>query len=212
MAYVAISNELQQAVRSGIQGMARRELNTIGDVPKLKGTEPFVEQALWGAHAHLRQQLPSEWKQEADRILLRIQLPEGAWQQTVFLQIPQDGPPTYDRYNPPKAVLMHDDPAIQEFAAVVSNRNDAQKRWAAVEKQVMEFLEKCRSLNEGLKLWPDLRMYIPKHHLDRVERKLERPKEDSSAAKDVLKNMDTNQIVAAAVIARMSTGKGDTES
>lgn len=212
MAYVAISNELESTVRDGIRAMARRELDTIGEVPRLKGTESFVEQALWGAHAHLKSQIPADWKQKADRIILRINFAEGAWQETVFLQAEQEAPPRYNIYSVPKAILSHDDPDAAAIVTIVSNRRDAQKRWKAVEDQVMQFLANCKSLNEGLKLWPDLRMYIPKHFLDRVERKAERQKNSGTAALDVLKNMDTDQIVAAAVIARMSTGKAESDT
>ena len=209
MAYVAISNELQDAVRHGIQAMARRELETIGAVPTILGTEPFVEQALWGQHAALKTQMPKDWMQTADRIVLRIEFPEGAWQETMMLKNYQSAPPKYNCYSPPKVVLKYSDPEITHIVKIVSDRVDAQRRWAGVEKQVMEFLQKCKSLNEGLKLWPDLRMYIPPSYLDRVARKVERPKDDGAAAKDALKNMNTDEIVAAAVIARMSTGKNE---
>lgn len=208
MAYVAISTELQHAVRDGIKAMARKELETIGEVPKLKGTEPFIEEAHWGSYAHLRGQIPKEWKREASTIFLRVEFPDGTWQEPIGFVAAQDTPPTYSPYSYAKATVHADHPDIAHIAAVISNRRDAQKRWKEVEEQVMAFLLKCKSLNEGLKLWPDLRMYIPKHYLDRVERKVDRPKEASGAA-DVLKSIDTNQIVAAAVIARMSTGSTD---
>lgn len=209
MAYVAISGELIDSVRSGIQAMARKELATIGEVPKLKGTESFVEAALWGKYAHLKPQMPQEWTRPCGAIVLRIQLPEGAWQETILFITPAAAPPNYTAYSTPKVTLNYDDESIKEILDVITNRRDAQKRWSEVEEHVLKFLQKCKSLNEGLKLWPDLRMYIPKHFLDRVERKVERTKETSTAALDALKNMDTDKIVAAAVIARMSTDTKD---
>jgi hypothetical protein len=211
MAYVAISGELIDSVRRGIQSMARKELDTIGEVPKLQGTEPFIEQALWGPYAHLKGQMPKEWLRSCGAITLNIQFPDGAWQEAVSLNTAADAPPNFNSYNTPKVRLQQDDPAIASIVERVGNRNDANKRWRTVESQVINFLQKCRSLNEGLKLWPDLRMYIPKSYLDRVERKVERTKESSQAA-ETLKAIDTNQVVAAAVIARMSTGKTEEQN
>jgi hypothetical protein len=211
MAYVAISNELQTAVVHGIRAMAHRELTTIGAVPKLKGTEAFVTEALWGDYVALRQQMPPDWKRKADRILVRIQFGESVHQETMFMQAEQEAPPRYDPYNPPRVTVDQAHPDIAEIARVLSNVRDAKKRWQDVEQQVLQFLRQCKSLNEGLKLWPDLRMYIPKDYLQRIERKVERPKEGNAAALDTLKSINTDQIVAAAVIARMSTG-GTNES
>lgn len=205
MAYVAISNELQSAVRDGIRAMHRKELAAVGEVPCLEGTEPFVEKALWGKYAHLKPMMPAEWKKKANSITMRITFPEGAWQEYVSLKAPQEAPPTYNTYDQPKVIFSHDDPTLTSFVSVITNRQDAHKRWKGVEEQVMQFLTNCRSLNEGLKLWPDLRMYVPKQYLDRVERKVERSKDESNAAREALKNIDTNQVVAAAVIARISS-------
>lgn len=209
MAYVAISNELRESVRSGIRAMARRELDTIGSVPKLQGTEPFIEKTLWGQHLPLKSQIPGEWKKQCTHVNVRIGFPDGgAWQDSLALNTVAEAPPNYDFYRTPKVQLQHDDPAVKEIVDRISNRRDAEKRWREVETHVLGFLDKCKSLNEGLKLWPDLRMYIDKHYLDRVERKVERSKEASQAA-EVLKNIDTSQVVAAAVIARMSTGRNE---
>lgn len=209
MAYVAISNELLESVRSGIRAMGRRELDTIGPIPPLEGNEPFISQALWGPHLHLRSQIPSEWKKKCDSITVRIQFADGAaWQDTLSIKTPVEAPPNYDIYRKPKMQLTHDDASLVAIVDRISNRRDAERRWRDVETHVLGFLGQCKSLNEGLKLWPDLRMYIDKHYLDRVERKVERSKEASSAA-EALKAIDTNQIVAAAVIARMSTGSTD---
>jgi hypothetical protein len=209
MAYVAISNELIDNVRGEIRGMARKELDTIGPLPKLQGTESFIEQHLWGNLVHLKGQMPSQWKKHCSQVILRIHFPDGAvWQDHVTLATPAEAPPDYDFYKTPKVSFQHDDPSIAHIVTQIGNRNDAQKRWQAVESQVLDFLRKCKSLNEGLKLWPDLRMYIHPHYLERVERKVERSTASSGAA-EVLKSIDTNQIVAAAVIARMSTGGGE---
>jgi hypothetical protein len=209
MAYVAISGELLNTVRAGIQMMARKELDTVGEVPKLEGTESFVEPALWGPYAHLRSQMPKEWKRTAGSITLRIQFPDSVWQEAVPFKNGVEAPPSYSPYDAQKVTVLHDLPEIAPIVTAISNRRDAKRRWDGVERQVMDFINKCKSLNEALKLWPDLRMYIPKPYLDRVERKVERTKDTANAAMDVLKSMNTDEIVAAAVIARMSTGKTD---
>jgi hypothetical protein len=59
----------------------------------------------------------------------------------------------------------------------------------------------CKSLNEALKLWPDVRIYIPKEFLERVERKVERT--TNSGGAEAIKKVDTDAAVSAAAIARM---------
>jgi hypothetical protein len=73
-------------------------------------------------------------------------------------------------------------------------------RWAKVEGDIMAFLGKCKSLNEALKLWPGVKMYIPREYIERVERKVERKVRE----KEILDDTPVDTLTAAAIAARLS--------
>jgi hypothetical protein len=64
----------------------------------------------------------------------------------------------------------------------------------------MAFLGKCKSLNEALKLWPGVKMYIPREYIERVERKVERKVRE----KEILEDTPVDTLTAAAIAARLS--------
>jgi hypothetical protein len=77
-----------------------------------------------------------------------------------------------------------------------------QIRWDNTENKIVEFLQSCKSLNEAVKLWPDVTLYVEKCDIDRMGVKREKVKE--SKALEALKELDTDALVSNAVISRMS--------
>jgi hypothetical protein len=76
---------------------------------------------------------------------------------------------------------------------------EIQNKWEGVKTQIREFLEKCRTLNEAVKLYPGLRMYVPKEYLDRVDKKVERAEKVAK-----LHGIDTEGLTAAAIAAKLA--------
>jgi hypothetical protein len=73
-------------------------------------------------------------------------------------------------------------------------------RWGKIKTDIDEFLQKCKSLNEAVKLFPGVRMYIDRHDIERLERKLERPTQRAKIVEDV----DTEGLTAAAIAAKLA--------
>lgn len=73
-------------------------------------------------------------------------------------------------------------------------------RWAKVETDITEFLKKCKSLNEAIKLFPNVAMYIDREDMERFNRKVERV----SQRKDIVKSYDTDGLTAAAIAAKLA--------
>jgi hypothetical protein len=73
-------------------------------------------------------------------------------------------------------------------------------RWAKIETDITEFLDKCKSLNEAVKLFPGVRMYIHREDIERLDRKLERPTQRAKIVEDV----DTEGLTAAAIAAKLA--------
>jgi len=72
-------------------------------------------------------------------------------------------------------------------------------KWQKTLEQVNLFLSKCKSLNEAIKLWPQVALYIEDEDMERFNKKVER-----KAREDVLENIDTDELTAVAIAAKLS--------
>jgi len=210
MAYVSISQDLRSAVRSNIDKMRRMEKEGI-KLPeaiqdkRMSGADLAMEQLVWGAHYPLKAMMPKEWLTKTESVNFRANLTfENGANQKVGFRVTFSPvmltPPNADRYGY-DVDLPVDHPAIPDLTAYYTEMRSIEKRWKDVGHQIMEFLGACKSLNEALKLWPDVRIYIPKEFLERVERKVERT--TNSGGAEAIKKVDTDAAVSAAAIARM---------
>jgi hypothetical protein len=88
-------------------------------------------------------------------------------------------------------------------------RHECETRWESIDKKVALFLDNCKSLNEALKLWPDLAHYVPQEYIDKVNEKTEKKKSGpSEAALEALKAIDTDVVAQSNVLARMAGAPG----
>lgn len=92
---------------------------------------------------------------------------------------------------------------IIEYCSQQKEVRDIQARWEGIKSQVTTFLGKCSSLNEAVKVYPNIRLYVPKspylHKLD----------QEVAPRKQVLKEkaavlLDTEALTAAAIGAKLS--------
>jgi hypothetical protein len=212
MAYVSISAGLLADVVLKIHTMrdAERKPYIQSNSLTIDPDSPFMVALIYGEHAHLKHQIPVGWLWTDNDIRARfVDTTSEGREFTHTLKI------DFGRQVPlPRNVTGYGDsgqnvitnleaPEIKEYAD--KNRADMSiiDRWKIVEEQVTNFLKNCKSLNEGLKLWPQLSMYIPSDDIARVERKTAKVKEVSGAAAS-LATMDTDMLIGSAVIARMS--------
>jgi len=215
MAYVGISSDFIQAVKREIARMKEAEENAFTkpetEVNVHEAPDDIV-QLVWGQHIGLRNQMPKEWLVENNSVNMRVKLEhEGtSWDvmYTVKFTYPMLSPPGFSRYR--HDVYVEED-AYPPMAATVKHAREMMEikaRWEKVKLQITTFLQSCKSLNEALKLWPAVSVYIPKQYLDRVNRKVEREVK-ASAAQQALASVDTDAAIAAATTARfMSTAQG----
>lgn len=226
MAFVGISLDLKNDIRSTIRKMREAEQNALGPNPEGKvnftGSEQWFEDRVWGENKHLRSIVPESWLCKAESIdfyVLFDYTGEGKPTTSAYTYIKrvkaQQGekfvlPPNYkDSYGTPDVrVSFNADEVLpeqlQDIKTYTLKNNDIKFRWDKVERQVLDFIENCKSLNEALKLWPDLKVYIPKDYIERVERKPARSEASASRAAEILSEINTDEVQAAAVIARLS--------
>jgi len=202
MAYVAISGELLERVKGKTQNMARKEIKTIGDVPNT-GFSPdakFVEDMTWKEHVHLKSILPEEFTKQLARVDVLF-LHNGRKQRThlEFLFI-GNFPPKLDIYYPFEPDW--EAPELSTLRAWFISKTEMEIRWSETEEKIVNFLKSCKSLNEAVKLWPDVALYIQEEDIARMGVKREKVKESNALA--ALRDLDTDALVSNAVIARMS--------
>jgi hypothetical protein len=216
MAYVAISNNLVQSTQANINKMRDKEKAAVTAPPErvsVSNKDANLELLIWGDHLRLRDQMPNEWKKAYNRINARIQYewaPENTAQfEFVFesvdpIEVPQSNENSYYGHNiivpesshllPPqaRAALEH-----QKFC----RQTDA--KWQDVRAKVTQFLESAKSLNEALKLWPALALYISDEYIDRVNNNPKREKV-ASKAEEILASISIDDLTAAAVASKLT--------
>lgn len=210
MAYVAISKDFRDRVTYKIQGMEKAELNSIGQEPPitLSPETPSLLDAVWKEHLHLRHVIPADWTSSMDSFSAKFELPvEGSEAKfshsfNIKLTDVMRTPPNFYKYH--HQVVDHNASEFSHLLDWVKKKQDINARWQKVLVQVQSFLENCKSANEAVKLWPDVKMYFDAHDIQRLETKTERSGSSTSNAAQVLAQMDVNELTGAAVIARMS--------
>jgi hypothetical protein len=77
------------------------------------------------------------------------------------------------------------------------------RAWGARRDQIVLFLSKCKSLNEAIKLWPEVRLYVPKLYIDTVEIPVVRA-QPVVRKETVTEGLDSDGLTAAAIAAKLA--------
>lgn len=209
MAFVGISQKLISDVRDVCHRMCAAELNTVGDVGQLKLTEHdhWYRELSYGKNLHLMELIPKEWT-STYRGFGNFHVSEGECEYSISTQSSEyirDLPPAHSDYA--AFTVSIDDPRLPEEVKLMVHklreRKEIEQRWNSVRSKVCDFLESCKSLNEAIKLWPEVEHYLPKHYIERLLQKREKTTTASKAI-EVLGQIDTQELTAAVVIARLA--------
>lgn len=213
MAYVAISASLLNEVENKIRRMKEADENLVQkpiDHIDYHALPSDLEQLLWGAHYHLKDVVPDDWKVYSKDFRANTKFVHEGTEIKSMVSIKTamaaSAPPKASSYTTHFDVAP-DHPIIAEVVQRDVAYYENNKKWKAILRQIKDFLNNCKSLNEAVKLWPDVRIYVPQHYMDRMLAKSERTAEKISKASEFLKQIDTDNAVAAAVGARMAGAK-----
>lgn len=99
---------------------------------------------------------------------------------------------------------VKDDPRFEEYLNNWTTYKQIEARWIKVENQIVKFVEQCKSLNEAIKLWPDVATYVPQTYLNKIAEKPPAKAKTASTAAEFLKNVDTNIVKASEVAVRLA--------
>ena len=215
MAYVAISQALLSETEHNISRMRDREKTQLPSPVtemKIDHDDPIATNIAWGEHVHLKGTLPEDWTQSVDSIHVNITYNSNdAPRDTSFAIRAKDKQflvPNFrsNGYNSANIKVYEDHPFVKQFASelVESRRthDEINVKWHDIKEQVIKFLRSAKSLNEALKLWPALALYISDSYISRVNDKASRGATVSKAA-EILAQMQTDNITAAAVSAKL---------
>jgi hypothetical protein len=222
MATVGISKDLINRVETKINGMRKAERSS--DLPNIDKNYSIDASMLynigcWGAqHVHLLNLIPKDWLSKTTDSSITIagwtdeEVPRNIKASVRFTgmtfayhrpkdnyyaksdsELTLDEVRAFPEEAPGRAELLQrwDD-------AVIEKAIDA--RWEKVKTDITEFLGKCKSLNEAVKLFPGVRMYIHYEDLERLDRKAERPTQRAK----IVEAVDTEGLTAAAIAAKLA--------
>lgn len=217
MGYVSVTKELLTLVEVKMSKMRAAELNGLPDPIGLlqqwadsPAVREMAEAKLWQQVLHLQEHLRPFNQHDLVKVVADFRNEcVSTGRQQVSHNVRMDVPCIYNRackYDDTIATITVDEnesPAVAAIGDANRDRQEAAKRWDAVTKQVTEFLKACKSLNEAVKLWPDVVRYIHPEYLDRMQIKSEKA-ERTSTALDALRKLDLDAIQSSNVLARMA--------
>ena len=216
MAYVAISNNLISATQNNIMKMRDKEKATVKEPPEritVPSDDANLELMVWGTNLHLREQLPDDWKTTVSRINIRIPFtwaPEKTSTTTFIMEtrdpfeVPHCKGHSYYGYDitiAESSLLLP--AAARESVEFQKFCRQTDTKWDDVKTQVTEFLRAAKSLNEALKLWPALSLYVSDEYMDRVNNNPKREKA-ASRAEEVMATISIDHLTAAAVASKLT--------
>lgn len=220
MATVYITQELKQRTKDVINKMCKREISS--DVPNYDATQQVEATQLyhmgcWGKdNMHLLNVIPKDWLRVETTATIRVTGQDDNGNEISFGQSFESksrafyGRPSTDYWN--RAECMLTIAQIREMPEETLGRaellrrweneivvRDIKARWSKVSDDITGFLDKCKSLNEAVKLFPTIRMYLHGDDIERLDRKVERP----SQRKKLVEDVDTDGLTAAAIAAKL---------
>jgi hypothetical protein len=218
MATVYISKDLIERVDSKVEKLCKHEVQET--VPNWKNetsvkANELLTRASFNEYYHLFAVMPKEWMPNTERAYLSVSkvIDENGNERTASVVFENQNNvylrPSSERYGSSTIHVSLDwlqnnshlagayeaiDLVEKSFAIT-----DIKTKWAHTKKQVIDYLKKCKSLNEAIKLWPHVAFYIDDSDMARFNKKVER-----KAREDVLEGVDTDELTAQAIAAKLS--------
>jgi hypothetical protein len=213
MAYVAINETLKTQVAHMIDAMQISEIKaTFGEnlyawpTMNLLPNDPLFDK-FWEDGPQFRGQLPEKWLTKVTQADVHVRIEGDMCVQNRYnisgkLLVPPHVPSYAPDIDAPES-----DTRFAEVRMRLIQVNEVYKRWKSVKEQVIDFLSECKSLNEAVKLYPDIVHYVPATVLSKLNEQKVRAAKDVSAAAAKLAEMDTTALSAAPVLARITGHK-----
>lgn len=220
MATVYITKELEKQIERRIYRMRDREIEL--EVPNNEKTinvdaSELLMQMAWRDHLHVFPQLPKDWlkKSAGQSFYVNFDMGEDGKYASRFA-FDMGGlsnyyeTPTAERWGAPRPECtkewlesrLHLKGAQEILTQLTEKetRKTIHEKWEKVNNDIRVFLGKCKSLNEALRLWPSLQLYVPEEYIQRVNHKVERRKRET----EIIETVDIEELTATAIAAKLA--------
>lgn len=178
----------------------------------------FLEESVWGEHAHLLPQMPSAWLTKSNSVMVMLSpglSPSGT---RVRVEQVNDGvfrwPPKTDIYSLTvvmDAAQFTPNPTLEQNLANKKEQIvEVTKRYDTLRRNVRDLLGQYNSLGALVKEHPEIMAIVPAHLKEKLEKKVVRaPKEHTTASEVVAKpttEFDSELLMATFVAHKILTG------
>lgn len=218
MATVNNTAEFRTRVISRIRSMKNSEVNT--EAPNLNKTHLVDASYLynygcWGKdYVHLLNEVPKDWLAQSKDAHIEVSDTTGDKPITCSVrftgltnayQRPKDSYYAHSRSVIEYRDLLAMDDALEGKDILLTAWEEykvlqtVHAKWDQIEKDILNFFSKCKTVNEAVKLYPGVRLYIHADDIERLDRKVER----FSSRKKIVEDMATDEITAAAIAAKL---------
>lgn len=218
MATVRISSELRATVNNKIVAMCNAQVERdVGREPGNIAIDPYdprILQELFGEQWRKMVECPSDWFYTRGNIDVRVMVKnaQGEVFRTCRFTFISSKPDVLFRLPANRSALptivisTPEDferwPEATKHRDYWLARNAIENEWLKVREQVSSFLSQFSSLNQAVKAWEGVRLYVPQNFLDRLDAKAERTKSEINATLAVA-NIDVSKLTTMAVGARI---------
>lgn len=216
MATVRISKDLLENVKHQIYVVAKSvHTATIESRDPLISVEfknKVAEVALlqaWKGYEHLRTVVPVEWLKKVESLDVRIGDSEEYKIRGSFIV-----PPNTKGYGSYVDIVIPVNDAPPEIVQALRSYSklgeDHENRFSAVEQKVISFLKSCKSVNDAVKKYPDVALYLGKGVLSKLEEVSERKareKEEQEDAPQGLSDEDRQLLTSTGVVGAIYSTK-----
>lgn len=218
MARVTISNALVDSVNRNLKAFKQRELNQLHNPTNglsFSANEPFIQEHMWEGRLDLQSLLPQSWLYKGKREIgfefnCTDMVSEINWYEAdARIEIDFTTHPVPRHMSEGRQIIRVSPEVSAQYGMdkLIKYKADHEavvERYRKVREDVKTFLEKCKSLNEALKLWPAIAAYVDKCYVDKVNEVKPKGERRISEAMDALAKIDVDAVQATAVAARLA--------
>jgi hypothetical protein len=218
MARVAISKGVLESVGDNLLQFKMKEINQLHNPTKgitFAANEPFIQEYMWEGRLDLQSLLPKSWlKNDKREVGFKFNCEDksadvGWYEADAHVTIDfTTHPIPYHMTNGRQVIKVSPEVSAQygmdKLIKFKADHEAIYERYSKVKEDVMTFLNKCKSLNEALKLWPAIAAYVDKDYVEKVNEVKPKGERRISEAMDALAKIDVDAVQATAVAARLA--------
>ena len=223
MAYVRKTQTLVDEMTAKVRAMSSQAIkpydssNLDESSPVFDSIRAAVSNSAWSDAPELKDKMPDKWTDTVDNVHVKFVDENDSTKYSTYIEcgehkkirIPSGINRGYYRYES----TVKDEHCDETLKAWLigeeerkTKREEIQKQYNTIERQIKQFMEGQASLNAAVKEMPELEMYVPDSYLAKPHEKTERRKKAESETSSVDEiGIDRDVFAAAAIAHRIAT-------